>query len=100
MGRVSWESLCHQCGLCCHEKTLFNDIVVIHTDKPCEFLDVATMQCTCYNDRFVTNPRCLKVTPFRAMFSPLLPPSCGYVQYMKKRRLRWVRKDVICENNH
>ncbi len=96
-----WEDLCTSCGICCHEKTLLGrDTVIIHMDKPCEYLDKETNLCSCYPTRFKENPRCVKVHLGRAMLSGSLPATCGYVQCMSRLKLRWSRKDTIIEESH
>lgn len=86
-----WEQRCHRCGLCCHEKALYGHTLVVDLDSWCEFYDPKTKQCTVYAERFMHSVRCKKMTRFRAMFASYLPPSCGYVEWAQKKRLRFAR---------
>lgn len=87
----SWEKLCNRCGLCCYSKTVEDDRVVYHMDHPCRDLDAEQSLCRVYDTRFSDNPECKKMTLFKAMFAPYLPPTCGYVQWAKKRGIRFAR---------
>ncbi len=75
-----WESFCHCCGKCCYEKEYIPGGTLI-TDyaKPCRFLDEETRLCRVYINRFNACKECRKVTVWTALFSPALPPDCGYV---------------------
>jgi Uncharacterized conserved protein len=70
------EAICTRCGICCHQKVRFGDVVVI-TDIPCEFLDTATNTCTVYPHRFVRQPLC--ATAEVSVASGTLPDDCPYV---------------------
>ena len=70
------EALCRRCGVCCHQKVRFGDVVVI-TDVPCEFLDTATNTCTVYPHRFVRQPLCSSAEVSADMGA--LPADCPYV---------------------
>lgn len=75
-GLAAHEALCRRCGLCCHEKVRFGDLVVI-TDIPCEFLDEATNLCTVYPERLTKQPRCSTAEDSRE--AGALPGDCPYV---------------------
>ncbi|MGL1892668.1 MAG: hypothetical protein OCD02_13645 [Spirochaetaceae bacterium] len=83
-----WESLCHNCGLCCYEKKFNEDIIFIDMESPCKYLEQCSNHCTIYNDRFKINSDCSKINLYQALFNPYLPSSCGYVQKVRfwKRR--------------
>lgn len=85
----SWEDICERCALCCHEKTVFDDAIVVDLSDPCSFLDPDTKLCTVYDHRFKVCLRCRKVSPMMAMFSDALPPTCAYVKWAKKFHLRF-----------
>ncbi|MCD8140572.1 MAG: hypothetical protein LUE17_12490 [Planctomycetaceae bacterium] len=70
------EALCRRCGVCCHQKVRFGDVVVI-TDVPCEFLDTATNACTVYPERFIRQPLCSSADVSAA--TGTLPDDCPYV---------------------
>lgn len=73
---TAYENLCRRCGLCCHQKIRFGDVVVI-TDVPCEFLDTATNLCTVYPDRFIKQPLCSSAEA--SVLAGALPNDCPYV---------------------
>ncbi len=70
------EALCRRCGVCCHHKVRFGDVVVI-TDVPCEFLDTATNLCAVYPERFRRQPLCS--TAESSVAAGALPGDCPYV---------------------
>ncbi|MDA3956307.1 hypothetical protein [Oceanispirochaeta sp.] len=75
-----WESLCHGCGKCCYEKHFLpKGTLVIDFDRPCRFLNEDIKRCTVYVNRFNACRECQKITFWTALFSPALPPDCGYV---------------------
>lgn len=71
-----WENLCRRCGVCCHQKVRFGDVVVI-TDVPCEFLDAASRLCSVYAERFAKQPLCAPAMTIAACGA--LPGDCPYV---------------------
>ncbi len=89
-----WEDLCHGCGKCCYEKHFLpNGTLVIDYHKPCRFLNTETKRCNVYVNRFNACPECRKITIFTALFSPALPPDCGYVQKIRapfRHPIRWI----------
>ena len=91
MSSRCWEEKCDRCGLCCHEKVLYGDQLVIDLDSWCEFFDPKTKQCTVYAERFVRSVRCKKMTRLRAMFAPYLAPSCAYVEWARQKGLRFAK---------
>ena len=86
-----WEDLCLRCGLCCKEKVVTPEFLIIYDEMPCEFHDTETGLCRVYPERFRKCPRCEKVTVFKAMFAPYLPESCGYVRWARAHKVRYVR---------
>ena len=58
-----WEKLCRGCGECCLEKIEDERGTIFYTLKPCRYLDIETRQCRIYDNRFVINPECVKLTP-------------------------------------
>lgn len=91
----SWEDICERCSLCCYEKTVWDDALVVDLSQPCEFLDTETHLCTVYDHRFKACLRCRRVHPFRAMFSNALPPTCGYVKWAEKFHLRFPEEQEL-----
>ena len=69
----SWEALCHQCGLCCYERTEVAGGVRIDLRRPCPYLDTNTRRCT--------------LTLLHALFGRRMPLNCGYVRHYR----RWMR---------
>lgn len=82
--RDDWDSLCNCCGKCCYSRTVKPDgELVIHYDKPCEFLDTETNLCKVFDERFHKCNHCGKVTLFTALLNPTLPKDCTYVQVFR-----------------
>jgi|LSQX01.3.fsa_nt_gb hypothetical protein len=87
-----WEKKCTHCGICCHEKVILGDEVLVDCQTPCEFYDQKKHRCNIYVQRLEINPRCLKVTVLRAMFARYLPDECAYVQWARQHHLRFALK--------
>jgi uncharacterized cysteine cluster protein YcgN (CxxCxxCC family) len=66
-GVSDWEDKCDRCGICC---------------EGCFLFDEETRLCSDYENRFILNPKCLKLTP-ENIGTPLilhyLPASCAYL---------------------
>jgi hypothetical protein len=75
-----WEILCRGCGECCFEKIEDERGAIFYTMKACRYLDVVTRQCRIYDNRFVINPECVKLTPDLVPTLRWLPRDCGYVK--------------------
>lgn len=95
---MKWEDICLRCGLCCHEKVIKDDLLIFLEDV-CEYHDSRTGLCKVYPERFAKCSRCQKVTPLKAMFSPYLPPTCGYVLWAGRHHIRFasMREMVLSE---
>jgi len=94
-----WEDICSRCGLCCHEKVILDDSVVISLAEPCKFYDGEKRECSVYKDRLKECKRCVKVTPLRAMMAPYMPDECNYVRLMRKWHLRFAkRRETVVMN--
>ena len=74
-------------------------MLIIDPDRACEFYNEEEHLCSVYKDRFKKCHRCKKVNILMAMFSPSLPPCCGYVQEMKRKHLRFAhRREFVLSN--
>ena len=74
-----WETLCKGCGSCCFEKIENERGTIFYTQTPCRYLDVVTRLCRIYDNRFVINPECVKLTAELVPNLRWLPRDCGYV---------------------
>ena len=92
---VKWENKCSRCGLCCHEKVVSGNTLVIDLDSWCEFYDPKSKQCTVYAKRFVECERCRKMTVWRAMFASYIPETCAYAEWARKGHIRFDRKRYL-----
>ena len=89
--KKNWDAICNRCGKCCYEKEFIQGgALIIDYEKPCRFLDEETMLCRVYVNRFNACKECRKVTFWTVLFSPALPPDCGYV--VKVRSALKIRK--------
>ena len=85
--RARWEEICEGCGLCCHERLVYDDgHMEIDLSAPCEFLDADTNRCSVYESRFRDCPDCHKVTLWVALSRDMLPPTCAYRRLFDDRR--------------
>ncbi len=94
-----WETICSRCGLCCHEKVVFPEVLILDPERACEFYDKSTHLCSIYDNRFKKCNRCEKVGIFKVMFSPALPPTCAYVKKFEKLHLRFAHKREFVFSN-
>ena len=77
--RARWDDICMQCGLCCHERVVYDDGEMdIDLSSPCEFLAEDGHTCTVYKHRFESCPDCSKVTFRKAISDKYLPSCCAY----------------------
>jgi uncharacterized cysteine cluster protein YcgN (CxxCxxCC family) len=74
-----WETLCRGCGSCCFEKIEDERGTIFYTQTPCRYLDVVTRQCRIYDNRFIINPECVKLTAELVPTLRWLPRECGYL---------------------
>lgn len=89
MNKRKWEAICKRCGLCCHEKLLYDDKILYFVNCPCEYLDKKKRICSVYENRFKVCKECRKVNLFRAMFASYLPSCCAYVKWAKRYHIRF-----------
>ena len=78
-GTDTWESHCRGCGECCFEKIEDDRGTIFYTMKACRYLDLETRQCRIYENRFIINPECIKLTSELVSTLRWLPRDCGYV---------------------
>jgi len=71
------ESLCRQCGLCCHIKAGLRDgTFVVHPAVICKFQNTDGT-CTVYHERFALNPDCKSLQEMVDQ-DYVLPEGCPY----------------------
>lgn len=90
MTKKEWEALCDRCGLCCLNR--FKDRRtgrIVTTSVSCEYLDLATCQCTIYEMRLEVNPDCLKLRAKNIKNFSWLPLTCAYKILAEGRELEW-----------
>jgi uncharacterized cysteine cluster protein YcgN (CxxCxxCC family) len=75
----AWEARCRGCGECCFEKIENDQGTIFYLMTACRYLDVVTRQCRIYENRFVINPECVKLTAELVPKLRWLPRECGYV---------------------
>lgn len=76
---MEWESLCDGCGQCCLHKLEDEDTgQVAVTNLACEFLDLSSCRCTCYNQRLNRVPECIDIRQYGHGAYRWLPTSCAY----------------------
>lgn len=77
--KAELESLCRQCGLCCHTKARLSDgSCVIHPTETCQYLGEDN-KCTIYHERFKINPDCLALDKILAK-DYVVPEGCPYAE--------------------
>jgi uncharacterized cysteine cluster protein YcgN (CxxCxxCC family) len=76
---TQWESLCLGCGECCFEKIEDDNGTIFYLMTACRYLDLETRQCRIYENRFIINPDCVKLTANLVPTLRWLPRDCGYL---------------------
>lgn len=90
MSRTEWESLYDGCARCCMHK--FQDEKtgkVSYTYISCRFLDTQQCKCTIYNDPYINNQKCKKISPNNIRHLTWLPETCAYRLVAEKKDLKW-----------
>ena len=91
--REAWDRICKRCGSCCYERVYRSGELVIKHDRPCNYLDTQSKECTVYTERFKACRECQKLTIFHALFAIYLPDTCGYVEkYGWRKKVQYGRK--------
>lgn len=73
-------NLCAACptpGACCYQEGFTATHHRVATRTPCQFLDMSTGRCTCYQDRHAVNPGCLTIE--QMLRDATVPPRCAYI---------------------
>lgn len=97
---MKWEDICKRCGLCCHERTVYPDALVIFRCAPCIHFEESTSLCTVYGERFKVCKDCSKMTLFKAMFDDSIPQSCAYAEWARQHHLRFAKeKPMVIEDS-
>jgi len=78
---TEWEEICARCGRCCYEKIDYRGRI-FYTNKPCQYLDIATKLCRVYQQRDVRHEDCARLTP-ELVAAGILPHDCPYVDGME-----------------
>ncbi len=78
---AEWEALCNRCGDCCYE-SVWTDTGWEDTGRPCPHLDLDSLLCGAYGQRFEVEPECIRVTP-SVVLSGMLPESCSYHEELR-----------------
>lgn len=85
-----WESLCDGCGQCCLHKLQDEDTDEIAlTDVACRLLDLESCRCSDYEDRHVSVPDCVRLTPGNAGELTWMPQTCAYRRLANGQPLEW-----------
>lgn len=76
-----WEAVCDGCGKCCFKKFIvghFKNKKLCFTRIACDSLDLETMRCSCYDQRFEKQKECTRLDVKRIREFKWLPESCSY----------------------
>lgn len=85
-----WESLCDGCGICCLQKMEDEETGKVKlTSVSCQFLETINCRCLVYEDRFLLNPDCVKLSPEKLKYIKWLPSTCAYRCLSEGRELEW-----------
>jgi len=86
------ESICRQCGLCCHEKVLDENKVIRYLPTRCQW-QREDKKCQIYGNRFAMQPGCLNARG--ALMMCVLPFQCAYVQANWHLIKDWYRPPIL-----
>jgi len=74
-----WESLCDGCGKCCLVKLEDEETgEIAFTNVVCNFIDLNTCKCTCYDERTERVPECIDLKQHDFSTYNWLPSTCAY----------------------
>ncbi|WP_150049292.1 MULTISPECIES: YcgN family cysteine cluster protein [Methylomonas] len=74
-----WESLCDGCGKCCLVKLEDEETgEIAFTNVVCNFIDLKTCKCTCYDERTERVPECIDLKQHDFSTYNWLPSTCAY----------------------
>ena len=90
LSHEQWESLCDRCAKCCLIKLEFEDTgELCYTHLVCRYYDEHDCTCTCYGERTVLVPTCVKLTPQNLEALHYMPATCAYRLLFEGKNLPW-----------
>jgi len=90
LSREQWEALCDRCAKCCLIKLEFEDTgQLCYTQLVCRYYDEQASTCTCYGERTVLVPTCVKLTPQNLSAVHFMPATCAYRLLFEGKCLPW-----------
>ncbi|WP_051644617.1 YcgN family cysteine cluster protein [Labrenzia sp. DG1229] len=90
MSTREWESLCDGCARCCLNKLEDWDTgEIVWTNVACTLLDGDSCRCVDYENRAVSVPDCIQLTPGEVRTLTWLPPTCAYRLVREGQDLYW-----------
>jgi uncharacterized protein len=90
LSHEQWESLCDRCAKCCLIKLEFEDTgELCYTHLVCRYYDEQDCTCTCYDERTVLVPACVKLTPQNLAAVHFMPATCAYRVLYEGQTLSW-----------
>ena len=90
MTQNEWESLCDGCAKCCLHKLEYEDSGQLsYTRIVCRYYDETKSSCTCYDDRTILVPTCLKLTPYNILKIHFMPRTCAYRLLAEGKDFEW-----------
>ncbi len=90
LDELQWEALCDACGKCCLIKLDFEDTGErCYTRLVCRYFDERQHRCSCYRERTVKVPTCVKLTPGNLSAVSFMPATCAYRLLSQGRDLPW-----------
>jgi len=106
MTQQEWESLCDGCGRCCLNKLEDEDSgEIYYTNIACKLLDINKCVCTDYDNRKVSMPDCMILSPDNYAALEVMPSTCAYrLLHNGKKLPAWHplisgRKESVAEEN-
>lgn len=79
-----YEVLCDGCGKCCFLRYEEN-LMVHYTRICCDYLDIKTGLCTCYEKRFAVQPKCCVLAKDDVLYISRMPKTCAYRLVQEKK---------------
>lgn len=76
-----WEAVCDGCGQCCFRKFITGrgkKTKVHFTRIACDLLELKTFRCTDYENRFIRQKECTRLTKKNVGLCEWLPQTCAY----------------------
>lgn len=99
MSETEWEALCDCCGKCCYIRFFDEENhLLCSTRVACNYLNLKTGKCVCYENRFSVSEKCNKLQKSHIKILRFFPQTCSYRLVSENKPLpEW--HPLVCGNH-